>query len=113
MTGFSYSSSRWRRVAARARTRDGNRCTVGRLLGGECSDLLHVHHIVAVSDGGAPYDLDNVGTACSTHHPTWESLRRLLVRRQLEAAPKCRHFHPTAEARAICERRLARQRVAA
>lgn len=115
MESLIYNTSRWRRVSDRAITRDGHRCTVSRLLGGECSADLHAHHIIAVRDGGAPYDLENVGTACSTHHPMWEALRRILVRRLLSGPPRCRHQHRTREAREICERRLARQydRVAA
>lgn len=107
-----YSTLRWRRSRLAALRRDGSRCTVSRWLGGDCTGRLDVHHVHAVSEGGAPYELDNLGTACSAHHPMWESLRRLLVERMLSGEPeppRCRHWHPTAEAREICERRLARQ----
>lgn len=107
-----YHTSLWRATRALAIARDGHRCTVSRLLGGSCAPgPLHVHHVVAVSDGGAPFDLDNVGTACASHHGMWEPLRRLLARRVLEddGPPRCPHRHPSAEARAICERRLERQ----
>jgi hypothetical protein len=104
-----YSTLRWQTVAARARRRDGNRCTVSRLLGGDCTGTLHVHHIVAVSEGGAEFDLENLGTACSAHHPLWESLRRVLVRRLMAPAPRCPHHHRSAEARRLCEARLARR----
>lgn len=107
-----YNTLLWRLVAARARKRDGNRCTLARLVGGECSGgTLHVHHIVPLEDGGAPYDLENVGTVCASHHPVWEAFRRRLVG-SLEpvddSPPRCRHFHRTAEAREECERRMAR-----
>lgn len=104
-----YSSLRWRAARSRALARDGHRCTVSRLLGGECTGRLHVHHIVAVSEGGEEFDLANLGTACAAHHPLWESLRRVLVRRLTAEAPRCPHHHASAEARRICERRLARR----
>jgi hypothetical protein len=104
-----YSQLRWHAVAARARSRDGNRCTVSRLLGGECTGRLHVHHIVAVSEGGALYDLENLGTACAAHHPLWESLRRVLVRKLTAEPPRCPHHHASADARRLCEARLARR----
>jgi hypothetical protein len=103
-----YNSLLWRTVAARARARDGNRCTVSRLLGGACTGTLHVHHIVAVSEGGPEFDLENLGTVCAAHHPLWESLRRVLVRRLTAPVPRCPHHHRSAEARKICEARLAR-----
>jgi len=90
---------------------------VGRLLGGGCSPgPLHVHHLVAVEDGGDPYALDNLGTVCATHHPWWEALRRYVVRTLLpepSGPPRCRHRHVSAAAREQCERRMARDRVAA
>lgn len=100
----------WDTVRSRALERDGGRCTVSRLLGGTCSaGPLHAHHIVPRSEGGDPYDLDNVGTTCASHHPMWESLRRILARRLLEPPPRCPHEHRSAEARRICEDRLARR----
>lgn len=105
-----YSTLRWRATRARALRRDEFRCTVSRFLGGSCSSgPLHAHHIQPISDGGDPYDLDNVGTTCSRHHPQWERLRRLLVKPRELARPRCTHQHRTREAREICERRLARQ----
>lgn len=110
-----YSTLRWRLVRARAITRDGARCTVSRLLGGLCSSgPLHAHHIRPVSEGGALYDLDNVGTTCARHHPTWEALRRQLVAVQNghapvgDTTPRCHHPHRSREARELCERRMAR-----
>jgi hypothetical protein len=108
-----YNTSLWRAVSSRAKRRDERRCTVAKLLGGPCKGDLHAHHIVPVADGGAAYDLDNVGTTCAAHHPQWESLRRILVRRQLAAQPRCPHQHRSAEARRICEERLARTRAIA
>jgi 5-methylcytosine-specific restriction endonuclease McrA len=108
-----YHTLRWRLTRSRALERDGHRCTVSQLLGGPCSGgPLHAHHIVPVSEGGAAYDLDNVGTSCSSHHPMWEALRRTLVRRLAAASappPRCPHQHRSAEARRICEARLARR----
>lgn len=109
-----YGTLRWRVTASRAKARDGHRCTVARLLGGACSPgSLHAHHIVPVGEGGAAYDVDNVGTTCASHHPQWEALRRLLVRKLLgldERPARCPHAHRSREAREICERRLARAR---
>lgn len=111
MAQISYSDFRHRQARSRALARDGNRCTVSRLLGGPCSDgPLHAHHVLAVGDGGDPFDVDNLGTTCAAHHPMWEALRRQLVRRLLAPAPRCPHQHRTAEARAICEKRMNRQR---
>lgn len=106
-----YNTLRWRKTSARAIARDGHRCTVARLLGGPCSGRLHAHHIEPVREGGAPFDLDNVGTACASHHPQWEALRRTIVgRRRHDPKPaRCPHQHRSAEARRICEARLARK----
>lgn len=108
-----YDNAKWDRARRRARERDGNRCTVARLLGGECSGALDVHHLIPVSEGGEPFDLDNLGTACDSHHPVWEALRRRLVgnlRPPEERPTRCPHHHRSAESRRICEARMARQR---
>jgi 5-methylcytosine-specific restriction endonuclease McrA len=113
MAGTVYNTARWRSVRERVLARDGARCTVSRLLGGDCSPgPLHVHHIVPVEDGGAPYDEDNLGTACARHHPTWESLRRRLARARARETIRCPHSHRSLDARLICEARLARRRQA-
>lgn len=111
--GSIYDTLLWQTVRARALARDGNRCTVSQLLGGHCAaGPLHAHHIIPVSEGGEPFDLHNVGTTCSAHHPMWEALRRTLVKRMLRASEpaRCTHEHRSREARLICERRKARQR---
>lgn len=100
-----YSSTSWRQLRALARERDANRCTVARLLGGRCSGLLHVHHIDRDADW---LDLDNTGTVCAAHHPKWEALRRSLVEQRQPRWRTCPHRHTSAEAKAICERRLNR-----
>lgn len=102
----------WDEARAAALARDDHRCTVARWLGGRCTGPLHVHHIHALEDGGAPFDLDNLGTACAAHHPMWEALRRVLVERMFPAPPappRCTHRHVSAEARRICEENLARR----
>lgn len=110
-----YNTLLWRASSRpRALERDGNRCTVSRLLGGRCTEgtPLHVHHIVPVEEGGDPYDLDNLGTTCAAHHPMWEALRRLLLRHLLEPEEerwRCPHRHASTEAREQCERRRRRQ----
>lgn len=105
-----YDTLLWRTAAARAKRRDANRCTVARLLGGSCRGSLHAHHIVRPEDGGAMFDLENLGTVCAAHHPKWEALRRRLSGDRVEAPVRCPHRHRSAEARAICERRMARER---
>jgi len=115
MAASIYSTSRWRTARADALRRDDGRCTVARLLGGACSLTIQVHHIDALADGGAPFDLDNLATVCSAHHPTWEAIRRAVVRARRSADPlavePCRsHAHRTLEARIICARNRARQR---
>lgn len=105
-----YNDIRWQATRACAFARDGHRCTVSRLLGGPCSDgPLHAHHIVPVADGGDPFDAENVGTTCASHHPMWEALRRQIVRRLLDPIPRCPHYHRTSEGRRQCEARMARQ----
>lgn len=88
-----YNSPEWRDVRERVKRRDRGRCTVSRLLGGDCSGLIHVHHIEALS---ACPDLrlveDNLASVCATHHPTWERLRRELTREPM--VPPCKHRHP-------------------
>lgn len=108
-----YDTLEWALARTRALKRDGNRCTVARLLGGECSPCLDVHHLRPVSEGGTPYQLDNLLTACDSHHPMLESMRRSILRSQdgpRERPVRCGHFHRTAEGRRLCEKRMARQR---
>ena len=101
MDAAFYNSAPWRALRAQARARDGNRCTVARLLGGDCHGLLHAHHI---DPDGDPLDLDNTGTVCATHHPQWDALRRALVRPP--AWRRCTHRHPYPGGREACEKRL-------
>jgi 5-methylcytosine-specific restriction endonuclease McrA len=76
-----YDNQDWLDARELALARDGHRCSVARLLGGVCSrGPLHVHHLLPPREGGDPYDLDNLGTTCSRHHPVWEALRRSVVR---------------------------------
>jgi hypothetical protein len=103
--GHVYDSQEWRALCARVRARDGDRCSVQRLLGGECSDLLHVHHLIPVSEGGLPIPADrDVITACSVHHPMVERIRREVLRSRGQR--RCPHHHRSREAREQCERRL-------
>lgn len=88
-----YSTPEWRDVRDRVLERDGHVCTVARLLGGECHDELHVHHIRSREDWPElALDEDNLSTVCKTHHPTWERLRRILTGEA--KIPACRHKHP-------------------
>lgn len=110
-TDFSYSSARWRAISAQARARDEQRCTVARLLGGDCSPHLHAHHLTPVGeDDTRAYDLDNIVTTCAKHHPRLEALRRFVLHEDPRPEhPHCPHKHLYPGAREACERRMARQ----
>jgi len=82
--------------------RDGHRCTVSRLLGGECSQRLDVHHIVPRREGGGD-ELDNLASVCASHHPRWEALRRAILNERGDNW-RCPHVHPTSIGREACER---------
>lgn len=82
------NSKRWKVVQAQALDRDGRRCTYGlepgdrgtrHYPGGRCPVVvgLQGHHRVPIEDGGAPFDLDNVRTACATHHARLDADYRL------------------------------------
>jgi hypothetical protein len=105
-----YDSYRWQQLRAQVRERDGHRCTVARLLGGDCRGPLHVHHI---DPDREPYDPDNCATVCETHHPRWEAIRKGIVEQREKAEPapepeepwRCHHKHPYPSGREECERR--------
>ena len=100
------SSPEWVDARDGARARDGNRCSVGRLLGGPCRGVLHVNHIVPRRDRPElALDPDNLGTCCASHHPMWEAFARTIRLLRLEELPPCRHFHPYREGRIQCDRR--------
>jgi hypothetical protein len=103
-----YCTTEWRDLAARAKARDGHRCTVARLFGGSCSEELHAHHLVPVSEGGPEIPgLDGVVTVCAAHHPTLHAIRRYLQKR--EEIPPCRHQHRYDHARRACRARRLRE----
>lgn len=101
-----YLSPEWAALRGEALRRDADRCTVARLLGGDCSSVLHVHHLDR--DPALALDIDNLATVCASHHPTWEALRRAVLRRREERVPPCRHRHHYDFARRECRRRRAR-----
>jgi hypothetical protein len=105
-----YSTPEWLDLAARAKARDGHRCTVGRILGGECRGDLHVHHIVPVEEGGpAIPDLGGVLTTCAGHHRALHSLRMFVARRTRPKIRPCRHQHRYDIARRECRRMRLRE----
>lgn len=105
-----YSTLLWRELRARAIARDKGRCTVARLIGGDCSETLHAHHIESAEDRpDLALDLDNVATVCATHHPKWEAIRRAVKRAR--GWRSCPHPHRTAHGRRECERRLNQGRI--
>ena len=98
-------TTEWSALAARAKARDGHRCTVARILGGECSGRLHAHHVVPVEEGGpALPDLDGVLTVCAGHHRTLHALREFLAGRRRRKIRPCRHEHRYDIARRECRR---------
>jgi hypothetical protein len=99
-----YSSAEWLAARDRALSRDASRCTVARLLGGECRGVLHVHHVVSVADRpDLALDPDNLGTACASHHSRWEALARALRVVEGVDIPPCPHRHLYESGRRACE----------
>jgi len=90
-------------IRQRVIARDGG-CS-GRFLGGECSPILDVHHIVPREEGGSD-DVENLLTLCHRHHPMLEAIRRAILKRRKPLWKSCPHGHRSTEARALCERRL-------
>lgn len=63
MTVDIHLTAEWQRVRKQAKDRDGWRCRAcGR------AGRLEVDHVVAVIDGGEPYDLENLQTLCRGCH---------------------------------------------
>jgi hypothetical protein len=113
VTDRFYTSLEWKLARERALARDGRRCSVARLLGGDCSATLHVHHLKPRKEHPElELDVDNLITTCSRHHPTLEAVRRLLLVVRLDVVPPCPHRHVYAAGREECERRR-RQRALA
>ena len=102
-----YMDTRWAAARLAALQRDGNRCTVGRLLGGLCHDRLDVHHIIPADLCADPYDVDNLLTVCCRHHPMVASIRAQILRKR--GLAKCRHRHPYRSGREACLRQRLRQ----
>ena len=99
-----YNSPEWHAAREHARKRDGDRCSVARLLGGNCSARLDVHHLQSVEERpDLALDVDNLITVCSHHHPTLEAAARLLRIIRLIDMPPCHHRHPYAAGRIACE----------
>lgn len=92
----------WEDTRARIIARDGG-CS-GRFLGGICSEVIDVHHILPRGEGGTNED-ENLMALCHVHHPTLEALRRALLKRR-QPRRVCRHRHVYPGAREACERRL-------
>lgn len=101
-----YTSPEWLVVREQALARDGNRCSVARLIGGDCSTRLDVHHLQPIEERpDLVYDLDNLLTVCSSHHPTLEAVRRILRVIRLIDMPPCPHRHTYPQGRIDCENR--------
>lgn len=109
MSTYLYHSPAWRELRELALERDGSRCSLGRLFGGDCSHRLAVHHLVPLSEGGPPLpDLDGVLTVCTSHHSQLHAFRRAMSETRRPAWKRCTHHHPYPGGRALCERRLNR-----
>ena len=91
----------WENIRQRIIARD--RGCSGRFLGGECSPVIDVHHIVPVDEGGGNED-SNLMALCHTHHPHLEAMRKQILRRR--GWKTCTHEHRYPWAKAECERRL-------
>jgi len=79
----------------------------GRFLGGPCSAVLDVHHILPREEGGTD-EPSNLMVLCHSHHPQLEAMRRAILKRKRRAWRHCHHAHPYPGAREACERRLNR-----
>ncbi len=100
-----YDSPLWPPFREAVLDRDGSRCVLAWLVGGRCSGALHVHHIEPVEERpDLAWNLDNAISACASHHPTLESLRRELRRRP--GRRRCPHRHTNRAGREACERAL-------
>lgn len=93
-------------IRERVLVRDGFRCS-GRFLGGECSAVLDIHHILPREEGGSDDD-SNLLTLCHRHHPMLEALRRAILKRRAPRWKHCHHKHPYPGGKEACERRLNR-----
>jgi 5-methylcytosine-specific restriction protein A len=77
-----YFTKEWERTRRRVLKRDGYRCRVLLDNGARCPVHdrtgvgLQAHHLVALEEGGEPYDLTNLVTACIDHHVELDSERR-------------------------------------
>jgi 5-methylcytosine-specific restriction endonuclease McrA len=69
--------AQWKDARTAARARDGG-CVYRN--GGGCDGALAVHHRIPIEQGGAPYDLRNLETACRAHHERAEARIRLAPR---------------------------------
>ena len=98
-------------IRDRVLARDGWRCS-GRFLGGECSAVLDVHHILPREEGGTD-EASNLMTLCHKHHPMLEAMRRAILKRRPLAWKTCPHHHPYPGGKEECERRLNAVSVAA
>lgn len=90
-------------IRERVLARDGG-CS-GRFLGGRCSPVLDIHHILPRDDGGTDEE-SNLMVLCHSHHPMLEAMRKVILHRR--GWRECPHGHRTPEARRLCERRLNR-----
>lgn len=91
-------------IRTRILARDANRCS-GRFLGGGCSAVLDVHHILPRDEGGTDDD-GNLMVLCHRHHPMLEAIRRAILKRKPAPRKRCHHRHPYPSGREACERRL-------
>lgn len=103
-----YDNPEWDDLRSRVLERDGNRCLLSWLLGGACSDCLHVHHIEPVEERpDLAFEEENLVTTCEHHHPMLEALRRAIRTARDRTGPRrCRHRHATRYGREACERAL-------
>ena len=91
-------------IRERIIARDRGCC--GRFLGGACSPVIDIHHIIPRDEGGTDED-GNLLAVCHRHHPMLEALRRGVFRYRDQGWRRCkRHRHPYKSGRDECERRL-------
>jgi HNH endonuclease len=74
----SATRRRGRKARAQAFRRDCGECQEAG--NGPCAGRMEVHHVVPVTAGGEPYDVDNLVTLCQHHHAPHEARMRVATR---------------------------------
>lgn len=94
-TSRVYDTAEWRRVRLRVLARDRYQCTVGLTPHG-CKPAKAVDHILALSEGGSPYDMANLRAVCTACNTRLRNARRAALARYQLGEPAPRPRQPSA-----------------